>query len=69
MSTHPFQYENYFSYWEDANQFDQFVDKVKMKQNSTIGNDVWIGANVTLMRGVSVGDGAVIGAGAVVTKM
>lgn len=32
-----------------------------------IGNDVWIGARVTIMDGVSVGDGAVIAAGAVVT--
>lgn len=34
----------------------------------TIGNDVWIGAQVTLMRDVTIGDGAVIAARAVVTK-
>lgn len=34
----------------------------------TIGNDVWIGARVTIMDGVTVGNGAVIAAGAVVTK-
>ena len=33
-----------------------------------IGNDVWIGANATILSGVTIGDGAVIGAGAVVTK-
>lgn len=33
-----------------------------------IGNDVWIGARVTIMDGVTVGNGAVIAAGAVVTK-
>lgn len=33
-----------------------------------IGNDVWIGARVTILSGVSIGDGAVIAAGAVVTK-
>ena len=33
-----------------------------------IGNDVWIGARVMVMGGVSIGDGAVIGAGAIVTK-
>ncbi len=34
----------------------------------TIGNDVWMGHNVNVLAGVTVGDGAVIGAGAVVTK-
>ena len=33
-----------------------------------IGNDVWIGANCTILPGVSIGDGAVIGAGSVVTR-
>ena len=33
-----------------------------------IGNDIWIGARVTILPGVHVGDGSVIGAGAVVTK-
>ncbi len=34
----------------------------------TIGNDVWIGGNVTILPGVNIGDKAVIAAGAVVTK-
>lgn len=34
----------------------------------TIGNDVWIGDEVTILGGVSIADGSVIGAGAVVTK-
>jgi maltose O-acetyltransferase len=33
-----------------------------------IGNDVWIGARVTILAGVTIGDGAVVGAGAVVTR-
>ncbi len=33
-----------------------------------IGNHVWIGANVTILPGVSVGDGAIIAAGAIVNK-
>ena len=33
-----------------------------------IGNDVWIGSNVIVLRGVHVGNGAIIAAGAVVTK-
>ena len=32
-----------------------------------IGNDVWLGAGVIVLRGVTIGDGAVIGAGSVVT--
>lgn len=34
----------------------------------TIGNDVWIGANVVIMNGVTIGDGSVIAAGCIVTK-
>ena len=34
----------------------------------TIGKNVWIGSNSTILPGVSVGDGAIIAAGAVVTK-
>lgn len=34
----------------------------------SVGDDVWIGAGVTVLDGVSIGRGAVIAAGAVVTK-
>jgi len=34
----------------------------------TVGNNVWIGANVTVLPGVTIGDNTVIGAGSVVTK-
>lgn len=43
----------------------------KPKANSkpiTIGNNVWICANATILKGVIIGDGAIIAAGAVVTK-
>jgi len=33
-----------------------------------IGNDVWVGANSVILKGVVVHDGAIVGAGAVVTK-
>ncbi|MBK6908537.1 MAG: CatB-related O-acetyltransferase [Rhodocyclaceae bacterium] len=33
-----------------------------------IGNDVWVGANATILSGVVVGDGAVVAAGSVVTQ-
>jgi acetyltransferase-like isoleucine patch superfamily enzyme len=42
--------------------------KVEESKCTTIGNDVFIGANVTVLDGVTIGDGAVIGAGAVVSK-
>ena len=34
----------------------------------TIGDNVWLGGNVCIMPGVTIGDNAVIGAGSVVTK-
>jgi acetyltransferase-like isoleucine patch superfamily enzyme len=34
----------------------------------TLGDDVWIGSNATILDGVTVGDHVVVGAGAVVTK-
>lgn len=35
---------------------------------TTIGSNVWIGANVTVLKGVSIGADAVIGAGSIVTR-
>lgn len=34
----------------------------------TIGDDCWIGGNVTIVAGVNIGKGCTIGAGATVTK-
>lgn len=44
--------------------------KTKFEERSsvTIGNDVFIGANVVVLNGVKIGNGAVVGAGSVVTK-
>ena len=33
-----------------------------------VGDDAWIGANASILRGVNIGEGAIIGAGAVVTR-
>lgn len=33
-----------------------------------IGNKVWIGMNVTILKGVTIGDGSIVAAGAVVNK-
>ena len=32
------------------------------------GNNVWLGARVTVCPGVTIGEGAIVGAGAVMTK-
>lgn len=39
-----------------------------MKLPIVIGNHVWIGMNVTILKGVTIGNGSIIAAGAVVTK-
>ena len=38
------------------------------KGHVIIGNDVWVGWDVTILSGVQIGDGAVIGAGSVVAS-
>lgn len=38
------------------------------KGDIIVGNDVWIGYDVTIMPGVKIGDGAIIGAKSVLTK-
>lgn len=47
---------------ERRNQFIEWAEPV------TIGNNVWIGGDVTILPGVNIGDNVVIGAGSVVTK-
>lgn len=37
-------------------------------QPVVIEDDVWVGANVTILKGVTIGHGSVVAAGAVVTK-
>lgn len=48
--------------------FDEVLrDPVEGSTTVYIGNDVWIGCDVTLIGGIQIGDGAIIAAGAVVT--
>lgn len=44
------------------------INKCIERQPVKIGNDVFIGMNVTVLDGVSINDGAVVGAGCVVSK-
>lgn len=43
-------------------------DKGDAGKMTLIGNDVWIGGNVVIRRGVKIGDGAVVGAASVVLE-
>ena len=62
LSTHPFQYAQHGWYPFAATK------RPWSFKHTRIGNDVWIGANVVVMAGVTVGDGAILAAGAVVTE-
>ena len=62
-----------YSYFITANHQASRWDVPIRQQDYTsepvlIGRDVWIGAHVTILPGVNIGDHAIIGAGAVVTK-
>lgn len=50
------------------NKSEKIRDQPDVLLPTKIGNDVWIGANATVLGGVTIGNGAVIGAGSVVTK-
>ena len=62
VSTYPFYI---FRGWE---QEPPKKEDLPYKGDTVIGNDVWIGQNVTFLPGVHVGDGCIIGANAVVAS-
>ena len=70
VSIHPSFYSKGFrNSYVDEDFFDNY--KYLDKQNKVacyIGNDVWIGCNVLIMAGITIGDGSIIAAGSVVTK-
>ena len=43
-------------------------ENMPLKGDTLIGNDVWIGQNVTILPGVHIGDGAIIGLNSTVTR-
>lgn len=51
----------------DELYFNEHV-KINDKLNCVIGNDVWVGEDVRIIAGVTIGDGALIAAGSLVTK-
>lgn len=44
------------------------LEELPLKGDTVVGNDVWIGQNVTVMPGVHLGDGVIIAANSVVAK-
>lgn len=73
VSTHPAFFSTRkqagFSYVTQQ-KFEEFAkprDK-EGKYSILIGNDVWVGANVTILDGVSIGDGAIIASNALVNR-
>lgn len=66
LSTSPVSYNAAFHFKDHEIPFRQVP--FPRPATTVIGNDVWIGANAVIRRGVTVGDGAVIGAGAFVTR-
>ena len=54
-----------------GNGWEKSVPKIQdlpFKGDTVVGNDVWIGQNVTIMPGIKIGDGAIVAANSVVTK-
>lgn len=60
LTSHAFPYVPELGISQDPRN--QSVERVK------IGHDVWIGTQVIVMPGVTIGNGAIVGAGSVVTK-
>lgn len=56
-----------FEGWKECQNPPAMYD-LPLKGDTVIGNDVWIGQNVTFLPGVNVGDGAIIGLNSTVTR-
>lgn len=67
LTTHPFWHNTSWGIAEDED-FSKYYHEKEYEEPCEIGNDVWIGAGVSICRNVKIGDGCVIGAGAVVTR-
>ena len=57
-----------FYIFKDWHQDSPHLSELPLKGDTIVGNDAWIGQNVTVMPGVKIGDGAIIGANSTVAK-
>ena len=63
-TTYPF----YIMGGDWGNALAPVTKELPLKGDTVVGNDVWIGQNVTILPGVHIGDGAIIGLNSVVTR-
>lgn len=64
VTTYPF----YIMGGDWGNAMAPVKEELPQKGDTVVGNDVWIGQNVTVMPGVHIGDGTIVGANSVVAK-
>ena len=71
LSSNPIQYRaSSFGFWPERADLkaELRLSAEIAKSQPTIGNDVWIGSDAIILRGVKIGDGAIIAAGSIVVK-
>lgn len=51
----------------DISSYDQYMSRKHLGDSIRIGNNVWLGANVIVLPGVTIADDIIVGAGSVVT--
>ena len=64
ITTHPFPLDTIYNIYSEY----EIIQNDCLDKEVIIGNDVWIGCNATILRGVKIGDGAIIGANSLVSK-
>lgn len=64
LSTHPMIYDGFYEIFDK----DTLIRNEKFDKSISIGNDVWVGCNATILRGVHIGDGAIVGANSLVNR-
>lgn len=63
LTTHSFLYNSY-----DELKPEKYEGYNRFEKSCIVENDVWIGTNTVVLRGIKIGNGAVVGAGSIVTK-